>query len=153
MSVHLHHDAWGRLVLVDDQGRQHIDVEPVRAFPISQPDQWIALVSGDGEELALVDDLAGLSPASQQALEEELRRRSFMPQVQRIVSIEADASPARWMIETDRGRTEFLVESGDDVRLLSPRGLLIVDNHGIRYLITDVLQLDAASRELVEQYL
>src|SRR5579884_1801997 len=39
----LHYDPWGRLVYTDATGREYVDVEPVRAFPITQPTRGIAL--------------------------------------------------------------------------------------------------------------
>ena len=48
----LHHDAWGRLVLVDDEGHKYVGVEPVRAFPISDPDHFISLCDAESREFA-----------------------------------------------------------------------------------------------------
>ena len=47
----LHHDAWGRLVFTDAAGRQHVGVEPVRAFPLSDPACGVALLDAEGHEL------------------------------------------------------------------------------------------------------
>ena len=50
----LRRDAFGRLVLTDAQGAEHVGVLAVRAFPIHAADEGIALVDGDGHELAWV---------------------------------------------------------------------------------------------------
>ena len=42
-DIRLYYDDVGRLVLVDAQGVQHAGVEPVRGFPISDPDHWISV--------------------------------------------------------------------------------------------------------------
>jgi len=44
MDLSLHYDAWGRLVYTDAAGVAHVGVEPVRAFPISEPDRGIAIL-------------------------------------------------------------------------------------------------------------
>ncbi len=57
MSIHgftLTRNAFGRLVLHAQDGTTHEGVVPVRAFPISSPEQGIALVDADGHELAWI---------------------------------------------------------------------------------------------------
>src|SRR3954452_16485606 len=90
----LSYDAWGRLVLTDAEGRRHVGVEPVRAFPISDPDRWVSLCDAEGSEVACVAALAGLAPNVRRILEEELARREFVPIVRKIVRVSGDAVPA-----------------------------------------------------------
>ena len=64
------------------------------------------------------------------------------------------ADPSQWRVVTDRGPTAFMIEDADnDVRRLGPNRILLVDTHGIRYLIPDVRQLDGASRRILDRYL
>jgi hypothetical protein len=146
-------DAWGRLVLTDADGVEHVGVGPVRVFPITDPRHWVSLVSKAGGELALIEDPAGLPAPVLELIEEELRGREFIPVILRIVHIAADANPAEWEVETDRGPTRFLMDSEDDVRQLGPYRALVVDVHGIRYLIADTRKLDAHSRQCLDRYL
>ena len=152
-SFELHHDAWGRLVLIDAQGIHHVGVEPVRGFPISDPDHWISICDLEGRELASVDDLQAIAPALREVLETDLARREFVPLIHRIIGVPADTEPTEWEVETDRGITRFLVNTNDDVRRLGPQRALIIDAHGIRYLIDDMRQLDSSSRRVLERYL
>jgi hypothetical protein len=152
-SFELHYDPQGRLELVDDQGVRHVPVAPVRGFPISDPDHWISICDAEGRELVSVKDLAELSTTVRQVLETDLARREFVPLVRRILSMPADAEPTEWEVETDRGRTRFLLNSGDDVRRLGPHQALIIDSRGIRYRIDDSRELDALSRRVLERYL
>jgi hypothetical protein len=149
----LSHDAWGRMVLVDAQGVRHIGVEPVRAFPISDPDHWVSICDAEGRELVCVEDLAKLEPALRQMLVEDLARHEFVPVIQTILGVSADADPSHWEVETDRGRTSFLLNSEDDIRRLGPHKALVIDAQGIRFLIPDIRKLDASSRRLLERYL
>lgn len=149
----LSHDAWGRLILIDAEGRRHVGVEPVRAFPLSDPGHWISLLDEHGHEISQVEDLADLPPNVRQLLEEELARREFLPTIRRIVRFSSDSLPCEWEVETDRGPTQFLVETEDQVRRLGPDRLLITDSRGLRYQIREVHALDAPSRRLLERFL
>ena len=74
--------------------------------------------------------------------------------MRRIKRVLADSDPSEWRIVTDRGPTTFLMEDSDnDVRRLGANRILLVDTHGIRYLIPDASRLDAASRRILERYL
>jgi hypothetical protein len=148
----LQRGAQQRLELIDAQGRRHVGVEPVRCFPISHPEQWIAICDDQGHELACVRELRLLPPEVQQILEEELAASEFVPIVERIVHVEEDSDCCRWEIETDRGPIRF--KSGDEnpVSRLDPQRAVIVDTSGIRYLIPSVDKLDKSSRRMLEQY-
>jgi hypothetical protein len=149
----LQHDAWGRLVLIDADGRRFVGVEPIRVFPISSPQHWISICDAEGREIACVEDLAKLPERARQVLEEDLARREFIPQIKRIVKVSGGSEPSEWEVETDRGTTTFMLKSDDDVRRLGAHSVLIMDSYGIRYLIADSRQLDAHSRRLLERYL
>ena len=149
----LSHDPRGRLVLIDAEGRRHVGVEPVRAFPISDATRWVSICDPQGAELAFIDDLADLPQQVRAVLDEDLARRDFVPVVQRIVSVSAESEPSDWDVVTDRGATRFTLANDDDVRRLGRQGATIVDVHGTRYLVPDLAALDAASRRLLERYL
>jgi hypothetical protein len=86
-------------------------------------------------------------------LDEELARREFMPVIERVMQVSSATDPSRWKVETDRGPTEFLLKSEDDVRRVGPRGAILLDAAGMRYLVPDTRRLDAASRRVLERYL
>ncbi len=146
-------DAWGRLVLSDADGRRHVGVEPVRAFPLTVAGHWIALVDEKGRELVMVEDLARLDPGIRNLLERELASREFVPILRKIVRIIGDSTPCEWEAETDRGPTKFTLDSVDQVRRLGPIRLMITDARGLRYQIPDPSTLDPASRRLLERFL
>lgn len=149
----LHRDAWGRLVLTDASGAAHVGVEPVRGFPITGPNYGLSLLDVDGRELAWIEDLDALPDPVRSVLKEELPRREFMPRLRRVVRVSGVAEPTEWDVETDRGLTRFVLKSEDDVRRLAGGRALIVDAHGIRYLIEDLNALDSLSRRVLERYL
>jgi len=149
----LHHDPWGRLVLTDAQGQQHVGVAPVRAFPITDAEHWISICDAGGRELACIEELSELPAPDRRVLEEEIARREFIPVIRRVRSVSSYLEPAEWDVDTDRGRTQFVLRSEDDVRPLGPSCAMIFDAQGIRYLVPDTRLLDPVSRRAVERYL
>lgn len=149
----LHHDAWGQLVLTDTEGHEHVGIELVRAFPLSDPRHFIAVCDAQGRELMWIPDLESLPAPLARQIEDELAKREFVPIIQRILSVSAAVEPSEWEVLTDRGRTSFVLDSEDDVHELDEHRALITDAHGIRYLIADVRQLDSRSRHLLERFL
>ena len=145
-------DAWGRWVLRDGRG-EHVGVTPVRAFPLSDPGGGLAICDASGRELAWIERLDAAPPALRQPLDAALADREFTPQITRILRVDSATEPSHWEVETDRGRTRFMVKNDDDVRRLDGRRALVVDAHGVRYLIADTRALDAYSRRMLERFL
>lgn len=148
----LSRDPWGRVVLIAADGREFVDVEPIRLFPLTAPTSWIAICDEAGHELVCIDDLSTLDAGTRQTLELELQRREFAPIIERIISVSSNTEPSEWTVETDRGRTKFVLKNEEDIRRLGTHGVLILDAHRIRYVIPDERQLDAASKRVVEWY-
>ncbi len=153
VTFSLHKDERGQLTLLDASGHRHENVEPIRAFPISDPEHWISLCDPNGREIVQIRDLAELSAEQRTLLVSELTRREFVPVIRRIVSISSLAEPCEWFVETDRGPTSFVLNSDEHVRKLGQDRALILDSHGLRYLVPDAKQLDAPSRRLLSRYL
>lgn len=153
----LSRNAFGKLVYVDAGGTRHEGVTPVRAFALTAPDQGLSLVSAEGKELQWIERLDDLPEATRSLLAEEFAQREFMPVIQRIVAVGSYATPSTWQVETDRGATELILKSEDDIRRLrgtaGTSGLLIADSNGIHYLIRDRNALDAHSRKILKRFL
>jgi len=149
----LAHDPWGRLVLREPDGAEHVGVVPVRAFPIGYPNGWLVLCDAEGRELRCIEDPASLPKDLGRLLDQELAQREFVPVIRRVRSVSTYLEPAEWEVDTDRGRTRFVLKTEDDVRRLGPYRALILDAQGIRYLVPDTRALDAYGRRAVERYL
>lgn len=146
-------DAFGHLTLVDAEGRRHENVTPVRAHPLSAPDEGIALVGTDGHEIAWIDRLDQLPDADRTLLREEFAGRELMPTVLRLLAVSTFSTPSQWTVETDRGETTFILKSEEDIRRLGEGRLLIASSHGIHFLVPDRFSLDRHSRKLLERFL
>ena len=152
-SIRLVLDSFGRLVLTDAQGIVHAGVVPVRAFPLSDPQHWIALCDDQGHELALIEDTQDLPAETRDLLAAELAGREFLPAIQRIKSVSGSSEPCEWQVETDRGATRFVLKTEDDVRRIGPHRALVIDADGVRYLVADTRRLDTFGRRTLERYI
>jgi len=146
----LEHGSHGRLDFVDAAGQRHVDVDVLRAFPVSAPTGPVAIVAIDGVELAWIDELAGLEPSFRDLIEKELSQREFLPLIERIESV-SDGEPTEWSVVTDRGPRRFTVAHVDDVVYEADGGAFITDTVGVRYQIPQVSRLDARSRRLLDR--
>jgi hypothetical protein len=152
-SFSLFRDTEGNLVLIDAQGHRFSGVEPVRIFPLTEPDRWISICDIDANELVCIENMDDLSPQVRQVLEVELKMRVFLPIIQKIIKISTRSEPSEWQVETDRGKTTFTVNDEDDVHRLGGGRMLIIDAYGTRYLIPDVYRLDSASRKSLAYFM
>jgi hypothetical protein len=149
----LHLDANGRLVLTDLNGATHEGVTPVRAHPISAPDEGLSLVGVHGHELAWVERLSALPDGPRKLLEAELAAREFHPTLKRLISVNTFATPSTWRIATDRGEIDFVLKSEEDIRRLDENRLLITSTHGVQLQVPDRWALDKPSKRLLERFL
>ena len=149
----LSRDPFGRLVLRDAAGVEHVGVVPVRAFPIGAPDEGLSLVSADGRGLAWIERLGALDPARRTLVEEDLASREFVPEIRAIRAVSSFATPSTWTLETDRGPASLVLKGEEDIRRLGRTSLLIADRHGIQFLVRDIGALDRASRKLLDRFL
>lgn len=153
VDFQLQRDAFGRLTLTDSSGETHEGISPVRAFPISSPDDGIALVDPYGHELAWINRLEELPDAVRDLVASELASREFMPVISRIVDVSSFATPCTWKVVTNHGDTQFILKGEEDIRRLALQGLLIADSHGIHFLIRDRYALDVHSRKILDRFL
>ena len=150
----LERTAFGDLVWTGAQGQRVSGVLPVRAFPIQAPQDGISLVDPEGHEVAWFAQFEAIPEPARSLIEEELARREFMPVIQRIAAVSGFSTPCTWIVDTDRGRAEFVLRGDEDIRRIgSAHALLIADAHGIHYLVPDQLALDAHSKRVLDRFL
>jgi hypothetical protein len=152
-DLRLSRDSFGKLIFTDVDGISYSAVVPVRAFPITAPQQDIAIVSNDGHELTWIPHLDQLPESVRLLVQEELSQREFMPEICRIVSVSSYTTPSIWNVETDRGISSFTLKGEDDIRRLAPPALLIASSHGIEFLIRDRSALESVSRKILDRFL
>ena len=151
--MRIERNTMGRLSVQTADGVLHEPVTAVRAYPIQTPEANISLVGPDGHELVWIARLDELPPETRALLEQELGQREFMPVIQRLVAVTAFATPSTWTVETDRGRCQFVLKGEEDIRRLSPTTLLVLDSHGVQFMIRNPQSLDKHSRKLLDRFL
>jgi len=144
--------ADGALLVHLADGEVIADAVPLRLFPLSEPLRWIALLDNEGRERALIESLELLSALDRDLLVEELSRREFVPIIQRVTWVSGNSEPCSWKVQTDRGETEFVLKDENDIRRLGTHSVLVVDSHGIRYLIPNREQVDSYTKRIIEWY-
>lgn len=149
----LSRNSFGYLCLQDQAGVTHEQVVPVRAFPISYPNESIAILDRDGHELVWLDSLDQATPSNQLLINEELASREFMPVLTGIENVSTFATPSTWTVKTNRGPTQFILRGEEDIRRVNKTMYLVSDTHGVQYLIQDIQALDKHSRRLLDRFL
>lgn len=152
-QLQVRRSAFGQLVVTLPDGRAYEGVEPVRCFPLSHPQEAIALLDAEGHEICLLPSLDSLSPGPRELVTEEMRRRSFAPEIKSIIRCSASNPPCRWEVVTDRGPTTFQIDAEDDIRRLPNGGVVIADAFGVRYSVPDPRQLDHQSQQVLRRFL
>lgn len=146
-------DAAGHWFYVSSHGVRHGHVTAVRAFPVTSPDEGVALVDADGHELLWIAALDDLFAVLRAKVVRALTQREFMPRILKLRGVSSVVAPCTWDIETDRGDTSLLLKGEEDIRRLSTTALLVTDSHGVQFLIRDLAQMDRHSRKLLDRFL
>ena len=131
-------------------GSVHAPVEPVRTFPLTQPDQYISLLDAEKNELGLIEDIKQLKKVDRTILAEELEKCYFMPKITRIHALSGQFGVTQWEAETEVGSVSFDLRSRNDISSLDAGRVLIKDIDGNRYEIVNYHQLDPRSVALLE---
>src|SRR5688500_1117854 len=145
--------AYGRLLFTTADVEARYGIIPPRAFSITAPDQGIAPIDRYGHLLIWFDSASDLPDEFGELIESDLARREFMPEVTRIHDVSNYATPSTWHVDTDRGKTSFVLKGEEYIRRLMPPALLITDSQGIHFLIRDRFALDHHSRKILDRFL
>ncbi len=143
-----------RLRLTIGTEKSYPTVKPAWAAPLSHPNRYLALLDSKGDEIVLIADPKQLSPESQEAVQEELRRRYLTATVLTITHARVEYGATYWSVVTDRGPRDFVTQSlQENAMWLSPQHLLLIDVDGNRFEITDTEQLDVRSQTYIHAIL
>lgn len=152
-SFDLNQDAFGRWVLQMPDGTRHVPVTALRAYPVSAPDEGVALMDAEGHELLWVPQLGQLEAPLRDKLKQALNEREFLPEILQLTQVSSFATPSTWTVLTDRGETQFLLKGEEDIRRLTGTVLLINDINGVQFMIRDLAAMDKHSRKLLDRFL
>jgi len=133
-----------------EDGTEYAKVRAMRAFPLSAQERYIVLRDEEGKELAMIKDPGELDAKSRRALEVELEKSYFVPQITSINKIDEDFGVPKWDVETDRGHRRFELGTRNDAKMVGRGRVLIKDIDGNRYEISNYHGMDAKSISYVE---
>lgn len=126
-----------------------LQVQALRAFPLSHNEEHIVLRDGANKEIGVLRDLKALPQNAQELVRAQLHRRYFLPRILKIYSVFERFGTTQWELETDRGYREITTKPiNDALHEMSPGRYFITDNENNRYEIENLSELDEASRAL-----
>ncbi len=135
-------------------------VVPVRAFPISSPDEFISIrepdspTRGRGDEIGMIRRLSDFPEEMANLISDELGRRYFTPFIRKIHSFSEKFGYCYWDVTTSAGRIEFIMSNpSSSIRTLEDGRVFMYDIDGNCFAIEDPTKLDKASYKKVEIYL
>lgn len=135
-----------RAVIEGDRCGRNVQV--LRAFPLSSPDEHIVLRDGAGKELGIIEKLSDLDHDRRELVKMALDRQYFLPRILKINSLYERFGSAQWDVETDRG--PVVISSKSIIDSLSEIGkgrYLLRDTEDNRYEIREVEKMDEVSRQ------
>ena len=149
------------LTLQNGESQEYFErIIPVRAFPISSPDEFISIrepdtqLKGRGEEIGMIRRLSDFPKEVAELITLELSRRYFTPTIQKIHSFSEKFGYCYWDVTTDAGRVEFIMNNPtSSIRTLEDGRVFMYDIDGNCFTIPDPKALDKHSYRKVEVYL
>ena len=153
-ELHMYPLATGDL-RITYKGESYDHVRAYRCFPISRPQEYIALWTGDTalehREIGMIRRLKELSPSARLAAEYELAKRYFIHYIEEIYSIQENKNNIGfliWEVKTDKGDMSFITKRYERQTVVEGgrNGRIIFDINDNRYEIVDLDDLDSASQ-------
>jgi len=141
------------LMLTIENDRTYLKVRPVRAFPLTDPSEFIGLLDAiSGREIGMLRSLRDLDGPTRQLIQAELNKQYFIPRISKIVQLKKEFGTVYWDVETDRGKRQFVMRNiRDSIHEIEPGRYLVVDIDGNRFEIPQLADLDSRSQALWEK--
>ena len=149
-NIGIYRNELDDLVIELPDGSSYEEVRAIRAFPLSNPSEFIILRDKEDNEIGLIESIRELNSKSKKILEDELQKSYFVPQINRITNLEEKFGVSQWEVETDKGTHTFNVKNREEIRPLASGRVLIKDADGNRYEISDYRKLDPKSIAFLE---
>lgn len=149
-NIKIYRNELGDLVVDMPDNSTCERVRVMRAFPLSNPGEFIILRDEEDSEIGLIENIKELRSKSKRVLKEELQKSYFIPKITKINNLEEKFGVSQWEVETNKGTHTFNVKNREEIRLLSSGRVLIKDADGNRYEIPDYRKLDSKSIALLE---
>ena len=144
----------------DGENESFERVVVLRSFPVTNPNEFLSVrepdskKQGRGKEIGMIRRISDFDADTQALLREELDRRYFTPQIQKIFSVKDKFGYLYWEAQTTAGHVTFVMNNPfSNIRVLEDGRILINDIDGNVFEIHNPAKLDAASFKKIEIYL
>ena len=145
----------------EDGSIEHFErVVPVRAFPISDPDEFISIrlpetrENKKATEIGMIRRMSDFDSESVALINDELARRYFTPEIAKINGVKEKFGYMYWEVDTSAGKVSFVLNNPySNIRTLEDGRVFIFDIDGNCFMISDPAKLDKASYKRIEIYL
>ena len=135
-------------------GRRFPHLEPRRLFPRTGLERYITLLDDDGEEVAVIRNLANLPKAEREIIDDCLNEYYHVPHITKITGRLEKFGVIKFFVETDRGDcTIELRNIVHQIKLTYGMRVMFLDNDDNRYEIPDIKKLDRKSMSYLNDYL
>lgn len=135
-------------------------VVPVRAFPISDPDEFISIrlpetrENKKATEIGMIRRIGDFDAATVELIGGELARRYFTPEIAKINGVKEKFGYMYWEVDTSAGKVSFVLNNPySNIRTLEDGRVFIFDIDGNCFMISDPAKLDKSSYKKIEIYL
>jgi hypothetical protein len=132
----------------------------MRAFPISNPDEFLSIREPDakrkgrGNEIGMIRRMTDFDDETQKLFLEELDRRYFSPKLMKIISVKDKFGYLYWDAETSSGNVTFIMNNPfSNIRVLDDGRIIMHDIDGNVFEIPEPEKLDSQSYKKIEIYL
>ena len=125
-------------------------LEPHRLFPRSGGNRYVALLDGDGNQVAVIRNADNLMEDSKAALLAAMEEYYMIPRITRFIKMTEKFKIWMWTAETDKGVITFEIRNHiASVKPLYDGRVLIRDGNDNRYEIPDYRKLDKKSQKML----
>ncbi|HDS74109.1 MAG TPA: DUF1854 domain-containing protein [Firmicutes bacterium] len=146
--IRLFTDESGKCRLTVEADRSYPDVNVLRCFPHSMPNDYWAITDRTNRVVGIIRDPSALDSMSYETAQRMLSIQYFLPVVTAVYSIQEEFGAFYFDIETNLGRRTFVAKGvRDSVDEHEDGEIIITDVDENRYVIRDWASFDAKSRK------
>ncbi|MEM2239033.1 MAG: DUF1854 domain-containing protein [Candidatus Bathyarchaeia archaeon] len=144
--VRIDYDTSNDTLILYIDGVAYRDIDPIKPFPLSNPNYVIFRLKSSGEDLCVISDIRMLDKDSIKCLEYVINKKYFIPLIEKIKEITYTGEFFICNVKTNRGDRSFKVRSRRNVFRIG-NTIVIFDFDENLYLIENYEKLDRKSKE------
>lgn len=145
-NVKIEYDDANDILILYINGVAYRDVDPIKPFPLSNPNYVIFRLKSSGEDLCIISDIRMLDKESLKHLEYVINKKYFIPLILKIKEITYTGEFFICDVKTNKGDRIFKVRSRRNIFRLD-NTIVIFDSDENLYLIENYEKLDRKSKE------